>query len=113
MSDNLRTCAYCGEETDASSISEHVLNCTERPEVGLLLKIQALEVTGDVLLETIHRLVKALAEIEGMRSQAWRIYREAEQRWEGMKNMDAQELAKVAREDFTHEQEESEDVTEQ
>ena len=108
MSNESRTCAYCGEETDNSGISEHVLSCVERPEVGLLLKIQAIEVTGNVLLETIHRLVKALAEVEGMRTQVWEIYREAEQRWEGMKNMDALELAKAVREDFAHGQEEKE-----
>ena len=100
MSNELRTCAYCGKETKRSEISEHVLNCNERPEVGLILKMQAMETAGDHLLETIHSLVKALVEVEGMRSQAWEIYRIAQQRWEGIKNMDAQELAKVVREDF-------------
>lgn len=100
MNDDMPTCAYCGFQTEKSAISAHILDCTKRPEVGLLVKMQIMRKAGDVLLDTIYSLVKAMAEIEGMRSKAWDIYRTAKETWEEVKNLTPEDIAEVVREEL-------------
>ena len=100
MNDQMPTCAYCGLQTEKSAISAHIRNCKKRPEVGLLVKMQIMREAGDVLLNTIYSLVQALAEIEGMRSKSWEIYRTAKETWEEVKNLTPEDIAKVVREEL-------------
>ena len=79
---------------------EHILDCEKRPELGLIFKIQSLENAGDNLLRTIHAVVKALAEIEGMRSKSWEIYHLAKEIWEEVKQLTAEEIAAEIRENL-------------
>ena len=94
---NMATCMYCGEQLSSTteSILEHITVCAKRPELQLIMKINVLEGTGDVLLETIHSVVKALADIEGMRSKSWEIYHLAKEKWEEVKQLAPEEMMKI------------------
>ncbi len=102
----MSTCMYCGKQEPNTTVTmaEHILACEKRPELKLLAKIQVLENTGDILLQTIHSVVKALAEIEGMRSKSWEIYTVAKEQWEEVKQITPEELEKI-----THGQKEEEE----
>jgi len=93
------TCSYCGEKhpNTNEAICLHILLCEKRPELGLLLKIDILERTGDVLLRAIHGLVEVLSKVEGMRSKSWEIYHEANRYWNEAKESSASDLAIEAR----------------
>lgn len=102
MSEGTISCAYCGEESvrTVEDTLVHILECPKRPEHALLVKIDILETAGDVLLETIHSLVKALAGLEGMRSKSWEVYRFAKEKWEEVKNISVVDLVQLAKEGF-------------
>jgi len=87
-------CAYCGTlcESTLEAVSAHMLNCDKRPEAGLQTKIAMLEIAGDEMLSVIHRLVKAQAEIEGMRTTVWQIYAMCKNRWERIKSVDVKDI---------------------
>ena len=102
LSNSKVICTYCGEQQSNTneSMLEHILDCEKRPELGLILKLQILENAGDNLLQTIHSVVKALAEIEGMRSKSWEIYHSAKKIWEEVKQLTAEEIAAEIRENL-------------
>jgi len=81
-------CIYCGSDFDnPAKAQEHVSACQERPEGQLLLRISILELEGDRLLENLHGLTRAVAEIDGMRTQVWQIYHDAKDSWEHVKSV--------------------------
>jgi len=100
--DDMATCMYCGEQISntTESILKHITVCEKRPELQLIMKINILEGTGDVLLETIHSVVKALAEIEGMRSKSWEIYHLAKEKWEEVKQLTPEEMLETVQEEL-------------
>ena len=103
LNNDMSTCMYCGkqEPNTTEAMVEHITICEKRPELKLLAKIQVLENTGDILLRTIHSVVKVLAEIEGMRSKSWQIHAVAKEKWEEAKQITPEEL-----ENFVNGQEE-------
>ena len=102
LNNDTATCMYCGKQISntTESILEHIAICGKRPELQLIMKINVLEGTGDVLLETIHSVVKALADIEGMRSKSWEIYHLSKERWEEAKQSTVEDLAAEARKEL-------------
>ncbi len=103
------TCTYCGEEQSNTneSMLYHIIECEKRPELRLLMKIQVFEHAGDRLIKTIHSVVKALAEIEGMRSKSWEIYHLSKEKWEIVKQLTAEEIEEIIRRESENEQENS------
>jgi hypothetical protein len=104
MTEQSNICAYCGEKItskDARAMSEHILACDMRPELGLILKIQLLREMGDNVLNALHETVKLIAEFEGSRSASWEIYRIAKEGWEIAKDAPAQDLSEAVRTDMT------------
>lgn len=107
------TCVYCGNKSGQTlaEISEHVLTCLERPEARLLMKIESLELVGDVLLSVIHSLSKVVGEMEGMRTSVWSLYQQAERKWEEVKDLSIEDLTEdlleVLREETEEAKEES------
>lgn len=95
-------CSYCKQvtEEDPHSLAMHVLECPDRPELGLTLKIQVLETAGDNLLATVHSVVSALASVEGMRSKSWQIYHLAKELWEEVKQLTPDEVAEFVRKEI-------------
>lgn len=99
LSNSKVICTYCGEQQSNTneSMLAHILDCEKRPELGLLVKIHVIEDAGDNLLRTIHAVVKALAEIEGMRSKSWEIYHLSRETWEEAKQSIVEDLAAETR----------------
>ena len=95
--ENLIYCAYCqdGHENTPEVIRKHMLNCKERPEYALLVKIELLKHTGDETLVVLHEFAKAIGEFEGGMTGVWEIYRQVQESWTIAKNTDAAELAKT------------------
>ena len=105
LNHNMSICMYCGKQEPNTTLTmaEHILACEKRPELKLLTRIRILEDTGDALLRTIHSVVKALAEIEGMRSKSWQIHTIAKEKWE-----EAKQITPEGLENFVNGQEEEE-----
>lgn len=114
LSNKVVTCVYCGKQqtNTKESMLVHVINCDKRPELGLLVKLQIQEDAGDILLKTIHSVVKALAEIEGMRTKSWEIYHTAKKEWEEAKQSVVEDLAEEARESLKESENEQEEEEE-
>ena len=104
---NTGFCSYCGEPTENTpeAVGAHIIDCPKRPELGLVLKVSAMEVSGDKLLKTIRALVEAWSNIEGMRTKVWELYHAAETEWEMIKATTPEEFAAIAREYITEEEE--------
>lgn len=95
-----RICVYCGEiceDVTSLAITEHVLNCEMRPELGLVLKNKFLEEMGDNVLNALHDVVEMVAEIEGTATTVWEVYRLVQEGWEIAKNTDPKYLAEGVR----------------
>ena len=109
LNNDMATCMYCGEQISSTTegILEHIVICEKRPELRLLMKIQVFEHAGDRLIKTIHSVVKALAEIEGMRSKSWEIYHLSKEKWEIVKQLTAEEIEEIRRRESENEQENS------
>lgn len=96
-------CAYCGKETaghNTRALSEHILDCDMRPELGLILHIELLKEMGDNVLNALHETVSLIAQLEGSRSTSWEIFRIAQEGWEIAKETSSVELAETARSDI-------------
>ncbi len=91
------TCMYCGKQVSntTEAIIEHIIICEKRPEMQLLAKMKLLEDTGDHLLQTIRAVVKALTDMEGMRSKSWEIYHLSKKKWEEAKQITPEEIAEI------------------
>ena len=105
---NTGFCSYCGEPTKNTpeAVGAHIIDCPKRPELGLILKVGAMQVTGDKLIETIRGLSQAFTAIEGMRTKVWEIFHAAEKEWEIVKATTPEEFAAIAREYIAEEEEE-------
>ena len=102
LSNGIVTCTSCGEEqlNTNESMLYHIIECEKRPELGLLVKIQVIEDAGDALLKTVRSVVKALADIEGMRSKSWEIYHLSKENWEEAKQSIVEDLAAEMRKEL-------------
>lgn len=106
----LITCAYCGHQhaNEQDIIQEHILGCKKRPEYALLLKIEFLKDTGDLLLEALLTFAKAIASYDGGMTRVWEIYRAEKETWNSAKDVNAHELAEELQEHEEKEEKEAE-----
>ena len=95
-------CAYCQDEhpNTSADIAEHIVTCNQRPELGLVLKINLMEKAGDSMLTAIHSMCVMVADIEGTSTTIWEIFRLAQEHWEIAKNVSVADLADDVRSDM-------------